>query len=413
MRLLYAVHGYKPAYRLGGPIHSISETAERLVRKGHEVIVFATNSNLDEDLDVPTDESVDVDGVQVWYFRREEPIQKWLPFLPYLSKSMGFLYAPAMKRQLDRIAPSLDVVHTQMPFVYPTYAAGKAAIRNQKPLFYQQRGVFDPKRLDFRGVKKRLYIKAIERPIMKRATMLMALTEAEVRSYRALGVRTPCCIIPNGVDIVEAPESARRSGCAIYNISPDEIVILFMARLHPIKGADRLIRAFFMIQGAFPKARLVMAGPDEWGIVAKFRQEILKAGIGDRVLFPGMVTGEAKQELLARADLFCLPSDAEGFSMAVLEALSNSTAVLLSPGCHFPEVERAGAGRIVEPEPGSLSNGIAKLLQDKEKLKEMGRKGRDFVSRNYSWDAITDRLLDTYSEGIERNRAQRLGVGLH
>lgn len=407
VRILYAVLGYKPAYRLGGPIHSVSATAERLVRKGHEVIVFTTNSNLDQDLDVPTNRPIDVGGVEVWYFKREEPVQKWLPFIPYLSKSLGYLYAPAMRAQLDRIVPSVNVVHTQMPFIYPTYAAGKAAIRHQKPLFYQQRGVLGPEHLKFRGMKKRIYIKAIERPIMRKATTLIALTEFEVRSYQELGVQTFCRIIPNGVDIVDHPKSFERSICSYYNISPEEIVILFMARLHPLKGADRLLRAFLMIHSRFPKTTLVMAGPDEWGMVKKFRQEIMKAGIGNRVLFPGMVTGEAKQELLTRADLFCLPSDAEGFSMAVLEALANSTAVLLSPGCHFPEVEKAGAGRVVQPEPDALCNAMADLLDNPGKLKEMGKKGRDFVSRHYSWDTITDQLIEAYAEGIERNRKNR------
>lgn len=204
MRILYVVHGYKPAYRLGGPIHSVSAAAEWLVRKGHEVIVFATNSNLDEDLDVPTNQPVDVNGVQVWYFKHEEPIQKWLPFIPYLSKSIGFLYAPGMKAQLYRLIPTVDIVHTQMPFIYPSYAAGKAAIRHHKPLFYQQRGVLSPDHLKFRALKKRLYINVIERPIMRNATTLIALTESEVESYRALGVQTPCRVIPNGVKIGRA-----------------------------------------------------------------------------------------------------------------------------------------------------------------------------------------------------------------
>ncbi len=404
MKILYAVHGYKPAYRIGGPIHTVSAAAEGLVHKGHEVTVFTSNSDLDKDLDVPTNQPIDVNGVQVWYFKREEPIQKWLPFIPYLSKSMGFLYTPAMKAQLDRIVPSMDVVHTQMPFVYPSYAAGKAAIRHQKPLFYHQRGVFDPERLKFRGMKKRCYIKAVDGPIMRRATTLIALTEAEVKSYRGLGLKTPCRIIPNGVEIVDNQQFMGCASRSSYNISPDAMVILFMARLHPIKGADRLINAFLQINDRFPKATLVMAGPDEWGMVEKFRREIMKAGVGNRVLFPGMVTGEPKQELLTRADLFCLPSDAEGFSMAVLEALANSTAVVLSPGCHFPEVEKAGAGRIAQPDPDALAKVIAELLDDPENLKEMGRKGRDFVSRHYSWDIITDQLVDVYMEGIERNR---------
>ena len=408
MKILYAVHGYKPAYRIGGPIHTVSATAERLVRKGHEVIVFTTNSNMDKDLDVPINQPIDVDGVEVWYFKRKEPIQKWLPFVPYLSKSIGFLYAPTMREQLDRIVPFVDVVHTQMPFVYPTYAAGKAAIRHRKPLFYHQRGVFDPERLKFRSLKKRLYIAAVDCPVMRRATTLFALTEAEVRSYRALGVHTPCRVIPNGVDVVERQQAIEGSAFSFHDISPDDLVILFLARLHPIKGADKLIRAFLMIHKMFPRAKLVMAGPDEFRIVEKYRQKILEEGAGNRVLFPGMVIGKAKQALLTRADLFCLPSDAEGFSMAVLEALVNSTAVLISPGCHFPEVDKFGAGKVVRPEPDLLSKAIADFLCSPEKMKEMGKKGQAFVSEHYSWDSITDQLIEAYIDGIERNSSKRV-----
>ena len=68
-----------------------------------------------------------------------------------------------------------------------------------------------------------------------------------------------------------------------------------------------------------------------------------------------MVSGSEKLDWLARASLFSLPSAAEGFSMAVLETIASSTAVLLSPGCHFPEVETAGAGRIVPQDPAALA----------------------------------------------------------
>ena len=406
MKILYAVHGYKPAYRLGGPIHTVSALAERLVRLGHEVIVFTTNSNLDEDLDVPTDQPIDVEGVQVWYFKHEEPIKRWLPFIPYLAKSIGFLYAPAMRAQLDRIVPSVDLVHTQMPYVYPTYAAGWAAIRHHKPLFCHQRGVFDPERLKFRSLKKRLYIRVVERPIMRRANTLIALTEAEVRSYRALGVQTQCQIIPNGVEIAK-PEPCGDSTCSVWGIKSDDLVILFMGRLHPTKGADKLIRAFMKIQRQFPHAKLVMAGPDEFGILEKFQAEIKESGLQKRVIFTGMVTGDVKQDLLERSNLFCLPSDAEGFSMAVLEALANSTPVLLSPGCHFPEVETSGIGRIVSAEAGAMAKAMGELLKDRHALEEMGRKGREFVVRHYSWDTIVNKMEDVYYAGIKRHLGRK------
>ena len=60
MHILYVAHGYKPAYRLGGPVWSISALAEGMVARGHEVTVFAPNGNVDEDLDVPVGQRDDI-----------------------------------------------------------------------------------------------------------------------------------------------------------------------------------------------------------------------------------------------------------------------------------------------------------------------------------------------------------------
>jgi hypothetical protein len=131
--------------------------AETLVRKGNSVTVFTTNSNMTEDLNVEVDIPHLVEGVEVWYFRRREFLKKIFPFIPYLSKSIGYLYAPEMADQLQRVVPSMDLVHSQLPFIYPTFAGAKAARLYHKPHFYHQRGVLDPTRLKFRSLKKRIF----------------------------------------------------------------------------------------------------------------------------------------------------------------------------------------------------------------------------------------------------------------
>jgi glycosyltransferase involved in cell wall biosynthesis len=403
MRILYAAPGYKPAYRIGGPVVSMAKAAERLVARGHEVTVFATNCNLDQDLDVPVDRPLDVDGVRVWYFRRAEPIKRWLPFVPYLSRSIGVLYAPRMRREIDRLVPTQDVVHTQLPFAYPTWAVGAGARRWRRPLFYQQRGVFDPARLRFRSLKKRIIIRLVERPLMQASATLIALTAAEVESYRALGVTRPCEVVPNGVEAAEYRTEPAKGSAILAATAPDDVVLLFLGRIHPIKGADRLLEAFLRIGPRFPKARLVMAGPDEWGLQRAFESRVRAAGLGERVTFPGMVTGEAKLDLLARADLFCLPSDAEGFSIAVLEALASATAVLLSPGCHFPEAQAAGAGWVVEATPEALADRMAAVLSEPTPLRAMGERGRELALRSYGWDRVASRLEEVYEEGRARS----------
>lgn len=119
MRILYAVPAYKPAWRIGGPVVSVSAAAEVLVRKEHEVIVFATNSNLTEELNVPLDQPVDVNGVEVWYFKREEPLKKYLPFVSYLSQSMGFEH-----RTMWRISNNVENIENMnvLTLLFPVVA---------------------------------------------------------------------------------------------------------------------------------------------------------------------------------------------------------------------------------------------------------------------------------------------------
>lgn len=407
MRIVYAVPAYKPAWRFGGPVHSVSAMAEHLVKRGHEVFVFSTNSNLDMDLDVPTDRFVDVQGVQVRYFRRSQPLKRLFPRIAYISKAVGFLYCKDMRAELDRIVPTADLVHTQLPFCYPTYAAAHAAFRHSLPLFYHQRGVLKEDHLQYRPLKKRTYLRLVELPIMRRAAGLIALTDIELQSYRALGLTGACYVIPNGIDLPPygADEAVDLNG---LSMEPDELVILYLGRVHPFKGVNQLLDAFQLIADRIPRARLVIAGPDESGIGDAFRaKDTLRQGAA-RVVFTGMVEGQVKKSLLARADLFVLPSRGEGFSMAVLEALAASTAVLLSPGCNFSEVATAGAGRIVDPDPRELATAMSEMLASPKGLRAMGERGRRLVEGGYSWESLVDRMLDVYREGIATVKRRQL-----
>jgi glycosyltransferase involved in cell wall biosynthesis len=404
LNILFVCPGYKPAYRHGGPVVSISSLAERLANKGHRVRVFTTNSNIDQDLDILTDQPLCVDGVEVWYFQRTDFIRDHLSFIPYLSRSMGWHYSPRMKYELERIVPQVDLVHTQMPFVFPTFAAARAAIRFGKPLFYSQRGILDPAHLRFRSIKKRIYIGLIEQSLLKAATTLIALTEAEVSSYRRLGLVNPCRIIPNGIDPLlyrQLPSGELPAG---WDIRPETLLLAFMGRLHPTKGVSELVSAFAKTVARFPNCKLIIAGPDELGYGPKLRSQIRNLGLENHIILPGLVTGETKVNLLARADLLCLPSHAEGFSITVLEALASSTPVLISPGCNFADVERVGAGCVAAPEPRAIEAALIRLLGAPDLLVRMGRAGQRFVTENYSWDGIANRLVDVYREGI-RSRA--------
>jgi glycosyltransferase involved in cell wall biosynthesis len=111
-----------------------------------------------------------------------------------------------------------------------------------------------------------------------------------------------------------------------------------------------------------------------------------------------MVSGRDKAALISRSDIYVLPSYSEGFSVSVLENLAARKPVLITPGCNFPEVVDAGAGLCVPPQRDLLAQGLRQLLDMSDSDREqMGRRGRDLVMNNYTWEMAARKLITVYN----------------
>lgn len=104
--------------------------------------------------------------------------------------------------------------------------------------------------------------------------------------------------------------------------------LLFLSRIHPKKGCDLLIEAFKQAALLDPGLDLVIAGPDELGIVPSLRECARSLGISDRIHWPGMLKGDAKWGAYFGAEAFILPSHQENFGVVVAEALGCGLPVL-------------------------------------------------------------------------------------
>jgi glycosyltransferase involved in cell wall biosynthesis len=310
-----------------------------------------------------------------------------------------------LRAAMAEILPSLDIVHTQMPFVYPTQLAARMAIKAGTPVFYHQRGVLQPEHLRYRGLKKRIYIRLVELPIMRRAAGLIALTARERDAFLSFGVKSPCHIVPNGVDVNLYADAPGGAAGADLGLPSGRKYILFMGRLHPTKGVDLLGEAFVKIADAHPDAMLVLAGPDEQNRLDDLLAQFRSRGLADRVLACGMVMGERKLELLARADLFVLPSAGEGLSIAVLEALASRTAVVLSPECHMPIVEEAGAGTVVERNADRIAETLDRYLSDDALLSRTKHSAYVLARDHFDWGRILDQMEGIYSDATRARSA--------
>lgn len=396
LKLLFHVHGYKPAYHYGGPIYSVSSLAEGLVKRGHEVFVATGNRNLAELLDVDPERVYERDGVKVRYFPTRLSIFQELR-IPYFSKSAMFQFGPSFEQWLKTNAAQFDLFHTHMAFVSGSSLVSRTAKRLRKLYFYHQRGNLDPVRLRFRRLKKLAYLRLIEEPVMRRADLLLALGNHEVSSYRALGLRNRIEVLPNGIDseFETRPAKPVASLERFLTSSGNQLLFLFLSRIHPMKGADLFVDSFIQYAQTHAEGRAVLAGPDEFGMLPRFREKIEKHGLTHRFLTPGPVEGDTKMALLKSADLFVFPTHSEGFSIVLLEAMACGCAVLTTPGAHFDEIEEAGAGLIVKPGVAAVLGGMRQLGDGgRLSLKAMGAKGKTLVLQKYTWPTIVPRYED-------------------
>jgi glycosyltransferase involved in cell wall biosynthesis len=355
---------------------------------------------------------VRIDGVTVRYFRREEPFKRYLPRVKYLSQSIGYLYTPDLIPVLRPMLPSIDILHTQMPFVYPTQAAARLAIAAGTPLFYSQRGLFGASHLRFRRLKKSIYIRLVERPIMHRATGLVALTPEEVTSFQVLGVKTPIHLVPNGVDVSRFRRAPLDRALGGMGISEAQTVILFMGRLHEHKGPDLLVDAFIAIADRHPDSVLVLAGNDEQGLLPGLRARVADRHLAHRFITPGLVTGEQKLDLLARADLFVLPSAGEGLSMAILEALASGTPAIISRQCNLPIVAEARAGAVVERSAAEFADAMSTFLADRMMRDQAGERAYVLARDQFGWAPILQRLEGIYANALAARQTSSMPAGL-
>ncbi len=399
MKILVVSSFYRPAYCYGGPVHSIHAMSKNLVQLGHEVSVYTTNANGKTTLDVPLGTPVDIDGIAVHYFPvNPSPIPWPLNQLPYFSRTAGYFRSKALAARVDEQAGQFDVLHLQSPFCHSNVASCRAAQKAAVPYVYQARGVLRPSHLAFRAWKKRLYIALFEKKILKGASGLIALTEDEGDAYRLLGLKNKVYVVPNGIEVEDLLTEVQCPDDPLIKRLEGKTVILFLARLHPTKGLDLLAPAFYSLAQRYGDAVLVVAGPDEFGIADAIKQTASQAGLADRVLFPGLVTGQAKQNLLARADVYALTSYGEGFSMSVLEGLGSATAALVTKACHFDEVQTRGAGLVVDENLPAVTDALDKLLGNECMRRNMATRGRQLVKEKYQWSQVAAKAARMFAE---------------
>ncbi len=274
--------------------------------------------------------------------------------------------------------------------------AASIATRRGIPYCICPAGMLDRWSLAQKPLKKRVALALGCRRMLDGAAFIHALNHDEVELMRPLGLRAPTEIIPNGVFVDEFEHLPTVDDFpALIGLPADRRFVLFLSRLHYKKGLDLLASAFHLVARQCPDVDLVVAGPDG-GAEDDFRDLVRHFGLEKRVFMVGPLYGETKLQAFVAAACFCLPSRQEGFSIAITEALACGTPVVITSGCHFPEVAAAGAGPVVALDPLDIATALIAVLSDPVAAAAMGRNGRRLVFENYTWPRIAEQTVGLY-----------------
>ena len=296
--------------------------------------------------------------------------------------------SPAMARWLETEARERRValLHNHGLWMMPNVYPGRVARRFGIPYVVSPRGTLGDWPFRSGSKIKRLFWPLVQKPALAAVTCWHATSEAEHEDIRRMGFRQPVAVIPNGIDVPPyRPKEPRTPR-----------TLLYLGRIHPIKGLDWLVPAWAAVETRFPEWQLRIVGLNERGHQEELMALTDRLGVR-RVRFEGPLYGEDKWRAYAEAEIVVLPTRHENFGVVVAEALAAGTPVITTRGAPWAGLEEHGCGWWIEPGVEPLVACLEEALAlPPERVAAMGCAGRAWMAREFAWPRIGAEMARVY-----------------
>jgi glycosyltransferase involved in cell wall biosynthesis len=299
--------------------------------------------------------------------------------------------SPVMFLRLWPMIRWADVVHLTAVYSPPTMPTLLICRLLGKPLMWSPQGALQRWDHTTNRTAKRIW-EQMCRLLLDRRICTLHTTSAEEAADSTIRIpHIPVEVVPNGVGIpdllpnrVWQPEGRLR--------------LLYLGRLHPIKGIENLVQALKFINDETVTLSICGSGNDDY--TTKLKALIRELRLENRISFHGHVDGVSKLEALMNADVCLVPSFSENFGMAIAEALAHAVPVIASRGTPWSSMEQRGCGLWVDNSPQKLAEAISSVRT--RPLKEMGTQGRVWMKAEFGWEAIAGKLVKVYETLLKR-----------
>jgi glycosyltransferase involved in cell wall biosynthesis len=379
MRVLHVI----PSISLsrGGPSVVLRTMARSQASRGLEVHVATT----------------DDDGAGRLQSTGRPFVEEAVTYRLFRRQTKFYTFSLPLTLWLWRHARDYDVIHIHALFSYPSIVAALCATLAKVPYLVRPLGVLGQWGMRHRRPwLKSLSFQLIESRVLRNAAGVQYTSEQEAEEALRLGVKHIALVIPNPVDI--AAPAGRGRFRAAYPAVAEKTIILFLSRIDAKKGIDLLLPAFARLKPDFPNVVLILAGEGNSTLVEGLKEEAHRLGLDDDILWVGFLQGDAKQNALADADIFVLPSYSENFGVSVVEAMTHGLPVIVSDqvGLHV-EITKSNAGIVIPCEVSSLSQALRALVSDAALRRIAAQNGRALATQ-FSPDVVCEKVIMVYSK---------------
>lgn len=369
MKIMHIVTSIEDEF--AGPSYSVPSLCNALQNNGCEVTLYILGN-------IPKNKKY---NFEIKNFDRNSFPSRKISNLLGLSRKM---YS-SMEKDIN----DYDLVHSHMLWKAPNYYPGILSKKYNKPFLIAPRGTLSNWALNYSSWKKNIVLKLGQKKALDAVTCFHATALEEKEDISNFGYKNiPCAILPNGIDIPELKQQVKDNKFRR---------LTFLSRIHEKKGIDFLIKSWSKLQNSFPDWELCIVGPIENNSYADDMMKLSKQLKCERINFTGQIYGDEKISFLQNSDLFVLPTHSENFGMVVAEALVNEIPVICSKGAPWENLPKKNCGWWIEIGEEPLTKTLLEAMNlDNNSLKEMGKNGREWMIKEYSWDSIAKQTIEVY-----------------
>lgn len=384
MKILQVIPYFWPSLSFGGPVKVTYQLCEEL-SKNNEVTVFTSDAFDDKSRIEERDKIQDKKGFRVVY---SPNIINRVAFLLRFYTNFGIIFKYLFLKN------KYDIVHIHDVFSLPQILVAQIAHMYKKPYVLSTHGIDISGKIT-NSFTKKAFFKMCVKDMLLNAETVIATSDAEAVILKGLGFKN-IKVIYNGLSIerVELNNKSRK-----YNKSKS-FTILYIGRINKRKGLMKLIEA---VKGLNFPMQVLIVGPDD-GEKDILNKRIEKYHLKKKIRFMGFADERRKEELYKISDLFIYPSELEGFSISILEAMIHGLPVLISEACNFPDVVKYKAGKIVPTRNmvENISSDLEFFNADRKELKAMGVNAKKLVLQKYSVKIMSSGVTKIYENSVKK-----------